>query len=470
MQGFNKNRIAIIESDQKSRNHLRSTLNDWGYISFCFEKETICVDNLDNLKADLVILASLPLIRVIRFLNAFEKKDCKLPVLIIANDIHIQDFIQENFRFDVQIINEIKQLSVFKSVVKKMLDNKFPSKPSVENFGLTGNSNAIAKIKKIIHELRSLPDTVLIYGETGTGKEKIARAIHYYSKRKDKPFVKVNSTLFSESFAGLDSLNRISENTKKNLNITRDIFKSAHEGTLFIQEIDEIPFRIQADMLCFVGERKKIEQNSHSKENFDVRVIASTTKRLEDRITQGKFRKDLFFRLNVFNLRIPPLRKRKEDILPLADFFNARYCKELNKAMMSVQPQIKKIFYTYGWPGNARELENLMKRFVLSGNEAVFRDYFKMTETVPDENDPRRIMQSFADSCRFAGNPDLNKYLGDYSQMSLKLITTDFIERIEKKLMKKALEITNWNRRQAAVILDISYKSLLNKIKAYKLA
>ena len=470
MSGFNKNRIVVIESEQKRRNHLRSILDGLGYIPFCFEKETICVDNLSNLKADLVVVASFPLIRVIRFLNAFEKKDCRLPVLVISDDIHIQNFVKENFRIDVRIIKEIKQLSAFESVVKEMLDNKFTIVPAVETYGLTGDSKAIVKIKKMIHELRSLPDTVLIHGESGTGKEKIARAIHYYSKRKGKPFVKVNSTLFSENFTGFDSLDRKSENTRKNLNITRDIFKSAHEGTLFIQEIDDIPFRVQADMLCFVGEWKKTEQNSHLKESFDVRVIASTTKGLENKIAQGKFRKDLFFRLNVFNMRIPPLRNRREDILPLADFFNAESCKELNKTMMSLRPQIKKIFYAYSWPGNVRELKNLMKRFVLSGNETVFQDYFKITEAMPNDNDPLRIMQSFAESCRFNRNPDLKKYLEDNNHMSLKLITADFMERMEKKLMKKALEITNWNRRQAAVILDISYKSLLNKIKAYKLA
>jgi len=142
----------------------------------------------------------------------------------------------------------------------------------------------------------------------------------------------------------------------------------------------------------------------------------------------------------------------------------------LNKTRIGVRPQIKKVLYAYSWPGNAREIENLMKRFVLSGSETVFEDYFKMTGTIPDESDPLLIMQSFADACRFTRNPDLGKYLDDTNHMSLKLITADFMERIEKTLMKKALDITNWNRRQAAEILDISYKSLLNKIKAYKLA
>jgi len=470
MQGFDKNRIVVIESDRKRRNQLRSILGSLGYVPFCFEKETICMDNIDNLKADMVIAASLPLIRVIRFLGAFEKKDCRMPVLIISDDIHIQDFIKENFCVAVHIINEIKHLSVFENLVRKMLGSEFAAMPSAETYGLIGNSRAIAGIKKRIQNLRSLPDAVLIHGEPGTGKEKIARAIHYYSQRKNGPFVKVDSTLFAENFAGSDFLDRLSQNKRKNLNITRDIFKSAHRGTLFIQEIGDMPFRIQADMLCFVGEQRATDQSSCLKDDFDVRVIASTTRRLEHLIALGKFRKDLFFRLNVFNIKMPLLRNRREDILPLADFFNAGYCKELKKPVMNMRPHIKKILHAYSWPGNVRELEMLMKRFVLSGNETVFRDYFKMTETMPDESDPLRIMQSFAESCGLARNPDLQKYLDDNKQMSLKLITTDFIGRIESKLMKKALEITNWNRRQAAVILDISYKSLLNKIKAYKLA
>ena len=464
MPEYEKKRIVVIETDVKKRNRLRSILNRLGYVPFFFDSETICGDNLDNLKVDLVVVGSLPMIRIIRFLNGFEKKERRLPVLILSSDRHVQDFIKENFHFDIRIIYETQPLSAFDSVIKKMLDTKFTAIPTVENDGLIGTSKAVVKIKKMIHALRDLPDTVLIHGEAGTGKEKIARAIHHHSKRKDEPFVKLNSTLFLENFKCFDLLNTT---FKAN---TRDIFKSAQKGTLFIQEIGDIPNRLQADMLSFVGEREKNVQCSHIREIFDVRIIASTTGRLEDIVALGKFRRDLYFRLNVFNIRIPPLRNRREDILPLTDFFSAEYCKELNKSMIRIQPQVRKIFYSYDWPGNIRELENLIKRFVLKGNDAVLREYFKLVETTLHKKDPRQMMQSFADTCRLIQNPDLKKYLEDNKHKSLKRITADFVEVIEKELMQKALEITNWNRRQAAGILDISYKSLLNKIKTYKLA
>jgi DNA-binding NtrC family response regulator len=461
MSEFEKKRIVFIENDSKRRNHLRSLLNVSGYIPFFFDNEIICLDNLDNLKADLVIVGALPMIRIIRFLNGFEKKKYRLPVLMLSNDSHIQDFIKENFYLDIRIINEIQRLPDFESAINRMFDHQFTAIPTVETYGLVGTGKAIVKIQRMIHELRDLPDAVLIQGEAGTGKEKVARAIHHYSKRKDKPFVKLNSTLFSEKF---DSLNTAFKNK------TPNIFKSAHKGTLFIQEIGDISNRAQADMLRFIGSSKKDQQYSQVKENFDVRIIASTTARLEDLMAQGGFRKDLYFRLNVFNIKIPPLRNRREDILPLIDFFNADYSKELNKSMIHLRPQIKKILYSYSWLGNVRELKNLMKRFVLSGNVNVFWNYFEMTETIPAENDPVLIMHSFADACRFDRNPELGEYLENNNHKSLKLITAHFIEGLEKEFMKKALEITNWNRKQAAVILDISYKSLLNKIKAYRLA
>jgi DNA-binding NtrC family response regulator len=470
MPEFEKKRIVVIETDSERRDRLRSALNTLGYVPFFFDNEIIYGDNLDNLKADLIIVGGLPMIRIIRFLNGLKKKERPLPVLILSSDRHVLDFIKENINFDIRMICETQQLSALDSVIKKMLDHKFTAIPTVENYGLVGTSKAVGKVKKMIRELRDLPDTVLIHGEAGTGKEKIARAIHYYSKRKDKPFVKLNSTLFSKSFSNPDALNKTFENKRKNLNITWDIFKSASRGTLFIQEIGDIPNRLQADMLFFVDESEKNEQCNHMRENFDVRIIASTTRRLEDIMTLGKFRKDLYFRLNVFNMKVPPLRNRREDILPLADFFSAEYCKELNKSMTYMPPQIRKFFYAYHWPGNVRELENLIKRFVLSGNDAVFREYFKLVETTLHKKAPLQRMQSFANTCTLTQTPDLKKYLEDNKHHSLKRITADFVEVIEKEFMQKALEITNWNRRQAAVILDISYKSLLNKIKTYKLA
>ena len=223
-------------------------------------------------------------------------------------------------------------------------------------------------------------------------------------------------------------------------------------------------------MLSFVGEGEKIGQCSPIRENFDVRIIASTTRRLEDIVALGKFRRDLYFRLNVFNMRIQPLRNRREDILPLTDFFSAEYCKELNKSMMCIQPHVRRIFYSYHWPGNVRELENLIKRFVLNGNDAVFREYFKLAETTLHEQDPRQMMQSFCRHLQTYPKLEFEKIFRENKHKSLKRITADFVAVIEKEFMQKALEITNWNRKQAAGILDISYKSLLNKIKTYKLA
>jgi len=192
----------------------------------------------------------------------------------------------------------------------------------------------------------------------------------------------------------------------------------------------------------------------------DVRFIVSTSSDLSLFVEKGEFRKDLFYRLNVIRMDIPPLRNRIQDIPLLAFFFNDRFCEDLGKSHYDLAEKTKNILRRYHWPGNVRELENVVRHSVLLGNE------YRMMNQRHQSNDFIDYSENIYDIAELS---DVRRYLKDLSKVSLKDICREFITRTEKKVMKQVLKKTNWNRKKAAILLDISYKSLLNKIKAYDL-
>ena len=469
MPQSDNHKIAIIESDQEKRNYLRSLVSDWGYRSFCFDKETTCVDNLDPLDPGLIIIGSLSLVRMIRFLGAIREKNCRLPILIIFYDENIQTFVDENKFSNVTMLAGETKSDSLKRGMLKFFANTFKA-DSNKDFGIVGSSPAIVLLKKMVQELRRSTEAVIIQGESGTGKETFARAIHNSSERNQNAFIKVDGKSLAQSFPKADYLSKRFRNGGKKHNIAWEIFESAHCGTVFFQEICDIPVEIQAELLGFVSNRANAVTSPFSANRFDVRVLASSTKNLDLMVQQGEFRKDLYYRLNVIRMDVPPLRQRREDIILLADFFARQFYQKLNKPVVDISEKVKGVFLRYHWPGNVRELENIIKRYVVSNNDKAILAYFPEVKTDLRQQELLDIGNACADIYKFAEVPDVKTYIDNLDGRSLKNITDDFVERIERKIMKKALEITNWNRKRAAHILDISYKSLLNKIKAYKIA
>ncbi len=202
------------------------------------------------------------------------------------------------------------------------------------------------------------------------------------------------------------------------------------------------------------------------KNTFDVRIIAATRSDLNARVETGEFRKDLFYRLNVISIEIPSLKNRIEDIPLLAGFFNDRFCGELGRSHYNLSIKTKNTFKRYNWPGNVKELKNLVKEYVLLGHKD------SMVNRLPSHGQKNKSLdeiEKIKTPYALPELPDIKKYLKDLNRISLKDIRREFIIRIEKKIMRQTLEKTNWNRKKAAILLDISYKSILNKIKAYKL-
>jgi two-component system response regulator AtoC len=318
-----------------------------------------------------------------------------------------------------------------------------------------GKSPEIVRIKKMISELDNINEKVLILGEPGVGKELMARFIHLKSKRQDDPFVKLNVPQLPADFFEKQLL--LLENPQAGKN---GIFTAANHGTLLLEEISRMPAEPQAALLKMIDEAGIFQTVD---DDVGVRIIATSSQNLKALADAGQFHKGLFYRLNVIHLDIPPLRSRMEDIPALMDFFTDKFCIESGRSHFQLSDKMKELFACYHWPGNIQELEDLVKRIVVHGAEDHIAKKLRAHKTYYGINDYSQDIHALA------GLSDIKKHLKNLDNISLKKIGSIFLGRAEKKLVKKALESTNWNRKRAAKLLDISYKSLLNKIKEYKL-
>jgi DNA-binding NtrC family response regulator len=461
---MSQHNIVILETNQVRRDYLRSIISGWGYSAFIFDRETTCLDNLSMLDPGLVISGDLSLERTLRFVNTLKMKDRGLPVLIISGDYAIRDFIDIRFFDDIIVIGTPVEPYEIKMAVRRIHGSRLKSKMSKDCPLLIGKSPEMQKIKKMVLELSNSKETVLVQGEPGTGKELVARAIHFKSDRRNNPFIRVNTAEFSCGFFESEAFGF---NPGRGANINwnpKEIFKSADTGTVFLDHTEKMSAFFQAELLQILDESIISIHDTEEKETVDVRIIASASADLGMLVEKGKFRKDLFYRLNVIRIDIPPLRSRIQDIPLLAVFFNDMFCGNFGRSHSNLSQKTKNILSSYHWPENVRELENVIRHFVMIGNEERILNNFSL----PTQGNKSTNHIDFSeDVYTVAELTDIKKYLKDLNRISLKDICQEFIIRTEKKIMKQALKKTNWNRKKAATLLDISYKSLLNKIKDY---
>jgi len=452
----NQHKIIILENNQQRRDALKSMVTEWGHTPFIFEKESRCLDNLKPLDPDLVISGSLSVERARRFINTLQLTNCGVPMVIISDDQGILEFVDSNGFGDVAVLNVNSNPEQIESVINRALEQTCRDQDSRTACPLViGSSAEMVKIKKQIADLDYINEAVLIQGEPGTGKELLARFIHLRSKRHDKPLVKLSVPQLPADFFEKQLLMLEEPQTKQ-----KHIFATAHQGTLLLEEIGKMPVESQATLLKMIDEAKIYKTPDAAN---DVRVIATSSQDLAALIENGHFRKGLFYRLNVIRIDIPPLRMRLEDIPALADFFTDKFCIESGKSHFQLSDKMKQLFACYQWPGNIQELEDLIKLIVVDGAQD------RISRKLRIHKKYRGITDYYEDINSLAGLNDVKKHVKNLDKISLKKIAGIFMQRAEKKLLKKALESTKWNRKRAAKLLDISYKSLLNKIKEYKL-
>ena len=451
-----QHKIIILDNNQQRRDALKSMVAEWGHTSFIFEKESRCLDNLKPLDPDLVISGSLSVEKARRFINTLQLTNCGVPLMIISDDQDVLNYVDSNGFGDVCILNVNSDPAEIESTVNRVLQADAAHKESLTYCPLIiGSSPEILKIKKMITDIDLADEAVLIQGERGTGKELMARFIHLKSRRHQGPFVKISMPQLQADFFE-NQLLMLEDPQERQ----KGIFAAAHQGTLLLEEIGEMPLEPQATLLKMIDEAGIFKPANDA---FDVRIIVTSGRDLASLVDSNKFRMDLFYRLNVIRLDIPPLRHRLEDISALTDFFTDKFCIESGRSHFQLSEKMKSLLAFYHWPGNIQELEDLIKRIVVDDAGDTVAKKLRVHKKY------QAITDSYEDIDTLAGLNDVKKHVRDLDKISLKKIGGIFLERAEKKLVKKALDSTNWNRKRAAKLLDISYKSLLNKIKEYNL-
>jgi two-component system response regulator AtoC len=342
--------------------------------------------------------------------------------------------------------------------------------------GLLGTSEKMCEVRHLIARVADTDVTVLVRGESGTGKELVARGIHAASPRHDKTFVKVNcaalpTELLESELFGFERgafTGAIQHKPGK--------FEFANHGTMFLDEISEMQVSLQSKLLQVLQDGEFSRLGGREDVRVDVRIVAATNRDLESAVADGQFREDLFFRLNVVCITLPPLRQRRDEIPALTEVFLRRYSQHYNRPRFEVSADTAGLFHQYDWPGNVRELENLIKRMVILGSdESIRRDLAEAIAGRTMRAGPIPALQTPANPA-----PPVAPALpaapvatapAAYTMPvgSLKDIARHAAREAERELIYRTLQQTRWNRREAAEILGISYKALLYKIKEAEL-
>ncbi|MFH2063801.1 MAG: sigma-54 dependent transcriptional regulator [Pseudomonadota bacterium] len=324
---------------------------------------------------------------------------------------------------------------------KEILDDEL--KKNLHFGKIVGNSPGMIRIYEMIRQVAKTRTNILVTGESGTGKEFIAKAIHEQSDRRNNPFVVVNcggipeSLMESELFGHKKGAFTGATQDKKGL------FEVAHNGTIFLDEIGELSLPLQVKILRAVQERVFKCVGGTSDISVDIRIISATNKNLEEEVIAGKFREDLFYRLNVIQIKVPPLRDRKSDLKPLAQYFLEKYAKETGKEMTKISSYAIDLLNKYDFPGNIRELENLIERSVTLSTTNII-----LPESLSISIHKRRWIEGVKGR-RF-----------DLDDVSHGVNLDEILETIETAYIKKALDYTNGNKNRASDLLGISFRSL----------
>jgi two-component system response regulator AtoC len=385
--------------------------------------------------------------------GAFDEGD-KLALSYISNQVGAA-LTSARFFLEIRKVNQLMKDSREAYSKEKVV----PISPSSSTFVEVGEitrdegifiyaSDPMHRIKEILDQIANTDVTVLIQGESGVGKEVVARSIHLNSFRREKPFIKVNCAALPQELLESELFGYEKGAFTGAYRQKPGKFELANGGTIFLDEISEMSLSLQGKLLQVLQDREFSRLGGKKDIRVDVRVLIATNKNMEEGVKNGRFREDLYYRLNVVNITIPPLRERREEIPIFVEYFLEKFNKKYRKKVNPLSDKLMKVFAQHHWLGNVRELENVIQRFVVLGNE----------KAIIEELAPVREKDTILRVKKKTSPPEK-------SWPSLKEVNKEAIKKAESETILKALEMTNWNRKKAANILNISYKTLLYKIK-----
>jgi len=337
---------------------------------------------------------------------------------------------------------DYRRLKVENVQLKRQIKDKY----KFDN--IIGESEAIKGVFSLIEKVANTDSTVLITGESGTGKELVARAIHYNSQRSDKPLITVNCAAIPENLLESELFGHMKGSFTGAISTTPGRFEMAHRGSIFLDEIGDMSPKLQVKLLRVLQERRFEPVGSTRPKEVDVRVITATNRKLEVMVEEGGFREDLYYRLNVIPIHIPPLRERPEDIRLLIDFFLSRANKNNSKCVTGFSKEALKVCEQYEWQGNVRELENIVERLVV----------LKGGGTITVEDLPFHI-----------NGGETKDVFGPLVIPDRGISFKSVVSKFENELILKALKKTHWNKNKAASLLNLNRTTLVEKIKKKQL-
>ena len=448
-----KSRILIVDDEVDALDLMEELFEKNGYETFTARNGLEALGVIRDHEPDILISdIVMPEMDGMKLLEMVRKKYPDTSVIMITAHGTIEtaveamkkgakDYILKPLRLD-EIVAKVETIAQLRSLIKEnqYLREKLAKKFNFDN--IIGKNKRMAELFELIQDVAKTSSTILITGESGTGKELIANAIHFNSDRIKKPFVKVNCAVLAENLLESELFGHVKGAFTGAIKDKTGRFELAHGGTIFLDEIGDISPNMQLKLLRVLQEGDFERVGGTETLKVDVRIIAATNRDLGEAMREGHFRQDLFYRLNVIPIEVPPLRERKDDIPLLATHFLAKFNADFGKNIQAIDDDAMRRLQSYNWPGNIRELENLMERAVVLTKSDVLTT---------------RDFPSFINQTEVVANMDID----------LDQTLTDLVDGFERQIIMKALEENNFNKLRTAEKLKIHRSTFMSKLKKY---
>jgi two-component system response regulator PilR (NtrC family) len=452
-------KILIVDDELSMREFLTILLENEGHQAISTGKAVQAIEIVREKAMDLVISdIRMPEMNGLQLLEEIKKINSSLPFIMITAYASPEDAVVAMKGGAFDYITKPFKVEEIKAIVSAALKSKASSTSSPVNrisfSRIIGSSPEMRRIFEVIQRIAPTQANVLIYGESGTGKELVARAVHEHSKVADQPFVPITCSAIPESLFESELFGHVKGSFTGATNSKTGLFTVANHGSAFLDEIGELTPLIQTKLLRVIQEREFKPVGGTETIKVNVRIISATNKNLEEEVMQGNFREDLFYRLAVVPIRVPALRDRKEDIPLLVDHFLQKYCKEFGKEIEGLSSYAMEVLVNYDYPGNVRELENIIERGVAMASSNIILPE-SLTLSAHRRAKPADWIPGTAAGDHFA----------EAKQSGLEAL----LASIEKEIIEKAIQEANGSKMRAADILQISFRSLRYKVQKYNI-